>query len=160
MVVPDPGIQAQLELTVTLPADWPLEGLLRTDGEESSEDENWYWPIRLLKFLARFPHKFETWLGSGHTTTNGDPPVPFAPDTKLCGALVAPSILSPKEFGLLELDDVTIEFLSVIPLYREEIDLKKRFGADVLLKKLEKNQITELIDPQRKNVAKKRFGLF
>ncbi|MFQ8729788.1 MAG: suppressor of fused domain protein [Enterocloster bolteae] len=24
-----------------------------------------YWPIRLIKYLARFPHEYSTWLGWG-----------------------------------------------------------------------------------------------
>ena len=31
------------------------------------KDEKWYWPIRLLKSLARLPIASDTWLGFGHT---------------------------------------------------------------------------------------------
>ena len=36
------------ELAIALPADWKLD-------QESMKDEKWYWPIRLLKSLARLP---------------------------------------------------------------------------------------------------------
>ena len=29
-----------------------------------------FWPIQMLKFLARFPHEYKTWLGWGHTIPN------------------------------------------------------------------------------------------
>lgn len=45
------------ELIVTLPPDWKLD-------QASLEDDSWYWPVRLIKSLARFPHKYGTWAGA------------------------------------------------------------------------------------------------
>ena len=47
------------------------------------KDERWYWPIRLLKSLARLPINCDSWLGHGHTVENREP---FAENTKLCTA--------------------------------------------------------------------------
>ena len=44
------------ELAIALPPDWKLD-------EESLKDERWYWPIGLLKVLARLPISNDTWLG-------------------------------------------------------------------------------------------------
>ena len=44
------------ELAIALPADWKLD-------QESMKDEKWYWPIRLLKSLARLPIASDSWLG-------------------------------------------------------------------------------------------------
>src|SRR5215831_18616558 len=63
------------ELMISLPPDWTLDKLSVTPPP--ADLEKWYWPIRWLKQLARFPHTCETWLGSGHTIPNGDPPEPF-----------------------------------------------------------------------------------
>ena len=43
------------ELAIALPKDWKLD-------EESLKDERWYWPIGLLKVLARLPISGDTWL--------------------------------------------------------------------------------------------------
>ena len=51
------------ELVIALPADWKL-------NQESMQDERWYWPIRLLKALARLPIYNDTWLAWGHTMDN------------------------------------------------------------------------------------------
>ena len=59
------------ELAIALPPDWKLD-------EESLKDERWYWPIRLLKMLARLPIANDTWLGFGHTIDNKED---FAKDT-------------------------------------------------------------------------------
>ncbi len=48
------------ELAIALPSDWKLD-------EESMKDERWYWPVGLLKVLARLPIASDTWLGFGHT---------------------------------------------------------------------------------------------
>jgi hypothetical protein len=55
------------ELVMALPAEWPLE-------QSELEDESNYWPLGLLKMLARLPHEFETFVWFGHTIPNGDPP--------------------------------------------------------------------------------------
>ena len=59
------------ELAIALPPDWKLD-------EESLKDERWYWPIGLLKVLARLPISGDTWLGFGHTM---DKQSPFAENT-------------------------------------------------------------------------------
>lgn len=56
MTPEDPDIPRYIELMMTLPADWKLD-------QASFNDETWYWPVRLLKSLARLPHKYQTWLG-------------------------------------------------------------------------------------------------
>lgn len=143
-----------LELMVTLPPDWRIE-------QEAFQDEAWYWPVRLLKTLARFPHKYRTWLGWGHSMPNGDPSEPYAPNTNLCGALLLPAVSAPEEFATLNIDaEKEIHFLAVVPLYREEMELKLRKGSDALLEKFGAHDVSDVIDPSRRNVAKKRFGLF
>ena len=48
------------ELAIALPPDWKLD-------EESLKDERWYWPIGLLKALARLPTAGGTRPGLGPT---------------------------------------------------------------------------------------------
>ena len=79
MNVPEELVEYKLEraeLAIALPADWKLD-------QESMKDEKWYWPIRLLKSLARLPINCDSWLGHGHTVENREP---FADNTKLCTA--------------------------------------------------------------------------
>lgn len=63
------------ELMIALPPDWKV-------GES---DECWYWPLRLLKSIARLPISADTWLGWGHTVDNQEP---YADNTSLCGAVL------------------------------------------------------------------------
>ena len=150
---PEVAVPRYIELMMTLPADWKLD-------QSALEDENWYWPIGFLKYFARLPHKYQTWLGWGHTIPNGDPAETYAPNTKLCGSIILPSVTVPDKFHTLRIDDdKEITFYAVVPLFDEEMNLKLRLGSDELLDRLGKKGITDVISLNRTNVAKKRFGI-
>jgi hypothetical protein len=141
-----------LELMVTLPRDWPLKNIQAADPK--------YWPIRLLMSLARLPHERGSALGWGDIVPNGEPPQPYAPDTKLCGVILAPSLLVPKEFYMLDTADRHIEFFAAIPLFAEELALQREHGMKHVLTSLIDHRINDLVDIKRRNITRKRFGLF
>jgi hypothetical protein len=135
------------ELMLCLPASWPLE-------QEAFADEANYWPLRWLKMLARFPHEFGTWLAYGHTVPNGDPATPFASNTELCCALLTLPLLVPEDFLELPIRrKKTVQFYSLVPLYREEMEFKLAHGMDALGERLVEHNVTELLDVERSNVA-------
>ncbi|HEY0087961.1 MAG TPA: suppressor of fused domain protein [Candidatus Lokiarchaeia archaeon] len=135
------------ELMLFLPSDWPLD-------KESFKDNNVYWPIEQLRRLARFPHKFNTWLWDGHTIPNYDPPSPYSDNTKLCCALLARPPLAPPEFLILKSnDDLEINFFALYFIYEEEMEFKLEYGTEALLQLFEENNISEILDINRKNVC-------
>jgi hypothetical protein len=144
MTVPDdlPDVPRFMELTIGLAPDWPLE-------QEAWKDERHYWPVRMLKVLARIPHEHGTWLGSGHTVPNGDPPEPYAPGTQLCGALVVPALMAPDDFGTLARPEGDIAFCGVVALHADELALKLEQGFDALADRLDAGDVSELVDPSR-----------
>ncbi len=147
---------AYAELAICLPDDWPLK------EPELDEEEN-YWPLRLLKALARLPHEYDTWLGPGHTIPNGgDEDVPYADNTEFCCALILPPLsLLPEDFHELQLDDRVINFYTVWPMYAEEVQFKLSNSLDDLLDRFEKAGVTELIDLDRPNACpRKRWKLW
>ena len=158
------------ELIIQLPADWPLDKLEATAGKEGPEGaaeraaaERWYWPVRWLKMMARLPHEYDTWLSFSHTVPNGDPPEPYAEDTKLCGMMLLPAMNVPEGFATLEVTpDKTIHFYQLMPIYAEEMDLKLRKGAEKLTDLFDKYDVDVVVNPRRKNVALRRkwLGLF
>ncbi len=131
MTVPEGAEEFRFgELCVCLPPDWPL-------GDEAFEDERNYWPVRLLKSLARLPHDYGTWLGHGHTIPNGDPAKPFAAGTQLAGALVMrPPASLGWGFHELQSGEKTVLFYLVTALYADEMDYKLGHGVDSLLERL------------------------
>jgi len=141
-----------MELMISLPPHWQID-------QESFKDEAWYWPVRLIKFLARLPHKYETWLGFGHTVPNGDPAEPYAPDSGFNGCIILPSVTAPDAFAHLAVHPgKTINFMSIVPLYAREMDLKLRRGVDALLEQFDRKGVTDIFAPDRSDVARKRFG--
>jgi hypothetical protein len=140
------------ELYMCLPREWSM-------NEKTLEDEVNYWPFRCLKFLARFPHEYKTWIWNMHTIPNENPIKPFAKNTKLCCSLLStPKRLPEKAYRLRINKDKTIFFHSVIPIYREEMEYKLKHGAEALLGRFDKDHVDELLDVSRMSVVKK--GLF
>ncbi|MFC6650699.1 suppressor of fused domain protein [Paenibacillus rhizoplanae] len=134
------------ELMMFLPADWPLT-------QEDFEAEENYWPIRLMKMLARFPHMYQTWLGYGHTIPNTEDYEPYAANTELSGVIL---FALPEEVSTVHTKDgnqVQVYFL--VPLYREEMEFKLESGMDELVAKLsELSDDFLVLNPNRHNVCK------
>ena len=117
------------ERAIALPPDWKLD-------KDSMQEQRWYWPIGLLKVLARLPISNDTWLGFGHTMEKQSP---FAEDTELCAAILT----GPQDMDLDTCGEVCIlpggeevNFYQVLPLYREEMEYKLEHDADALLERL------------------------
>lgn len=134
------------ELCIALSPDWNL-------SQEGFEDEQNYWPVRLIKTLARLPHDFSTWLGWGHTIPNGDPATPYAPGTLLDGAVLIPPFVMPREFFELQ-GDPLIHIFQVQPLTGPEMDFKLKVGLEEVLDCLEsQGELAAPVDPARKSTV-------
>ena len=139
---------SRAELAICVGADWDI----------NSSDEKFYWPIRLIKSLARFPGECNTWLGYGHTIDNQGP---YAENTKLCCSILS-AIQSDKDGAgscVLPNGD-EVNFYQVIPIYPEERDFKIENSADELFDHFEAD--TYIMKPDRKcliteEIAKKTW---
>jgi hypothetical protein len=140
----DDGIARHAELMVTLPPDWRID-------MESFQEERWYWPLRLLKRLARFAHQNQTYLADGHTIDNGEP---YFEGTALRAALLARPPGVPRGFERLRIDDEKeIAFYCVLPLYAEELAYKREHGAGALLRLFRRHGLRAVLDNGRVNVV-------
>ncbi|MCI8601842.1 MAG: tetratricopeptide repeat protein [Oscillospiraceae bacterium] len=138
------------ELMISLPPDWKID----------SHEERWYWPIRLLKQLGRLPGNDNTWLGMGHTIDMGSP---FA-ETRMCGAILCAPCISRKVVGPLDVpgseeevrcrmpDGSDICFYQVLPIYRDEMELKVGANADKLFSMFS-GRLSPVVDVKRRNFA-------
>jgi hypothetical protein len=109
-----------------------------------------------LKRVGRLPQDQKTWIGKGHTISNGDPWKSIV-NTNFTGTIILPPFGLPSEFFQLQTrDGVKILFYYLFPIYREEMDLKLRKGCKALEELFQKRDIDFVLDPERKNVAKKK----
>ncbi len=151
------------ELCILLPADWQLEGVEKENetellnDENNLEDENYYWPIRWLKIIARFPHEYDTWVWDGHSIPNGENAEPFADNTKLGCMILLPSVSLPESFFTLKInEEKTIHFFCLLPIYKEEMEFKLKKGVDALLEKMDEHKIIDVVQVDRKNTCLKK----
>lgn len=142
---PDMKAFRYAELCIILPEDWKLTS-------EDFTDENNYWPVRMLKMLGRFPHDYNTWLCMEHTIENQDGK-PYADSVRFTGALIFVAMSVNPKFHSMKFEGEAVNFLTVIPLYPEEIKLKLELGIDALFEKLEKYGVNDILDISRPNVA-------
>lgn len=125
------------ELMMYLPAEWPVEELRRENAEEIPESA--YWPIRALKYLARMPHRYHTWLGAGHSVPNGEPMRPFEGSRGFAGIVLyfpdegnGPKKVLPVPTG----DGGQVMLYLAVPVYAGEMEYKLQKGADALEERL------------------------
>lgn len=142
------------ELLIGLPPEWKMD-------EAAFRDETNYWPVRWLKTLARLPHEYNTWLWEGHTVPNGDPPAPFAPNTRLCCTMLAPPLSLQVEAHTLGAQDegggeAEISFFAMQTLYADEVAFKLKSGGEALFELLDANNVGDVLDIARPSVVPAR----
>jgi Suppressor of fused protein (SUFU) len=151
MAVPEESNEPRFaEMVTILPKGWPLT-------TDAFADERIYWPVRLMKTLARLPHDANTWLGFGHTLANGESESqtkPYAEGTELCAAAVLPSFTLGEDFSCMQRENAPeIFFWAAVPLHLAELKFKLENGIDPLLDLFDKYKITDRIVPDRRSVV-------
>jgi hypothetical protein len=144
------------ELAILLDPDWPV-------SMRSFEQEANYWPIRLLKTLARFPFENDTWLGHGHTVAAANPPAPFADSTELAACILLPPLSLGEEFWhMTRPQRPDVYFWGVVPIFPEELQLKIESGADALMDALDRTGIDDVVRQSRPRAGTRRrwLGIF
>ena len=125
------------ELLICLPPEWKV-------GENSEE---WFWPLTLLKGLARLPINCDTWLGWGHSVDNQRA---FAENTALCGSLlIYPEDAADGAESCVLPNGDTVNFFEVIPLFREEMNYKIDNDTKALLEQM--SNCSHIVNIDREN---------
>lgn len=129
------------ELLLKLPSSWIVV-------KDNMVDQNYYWP---LEWLRKGAHIYDGWLDEGVILPNGEPPQPFASNTKLSCIMVC----RPKESGLdkVQVEQGGINIYTLVPIYEEERNLVLEKGYEYLLKKMNEKGITDVLDINRVNVG-------
>lgn len=128
------------ELIMHLPPNWNIK---------SSKEED-YWPIEQIKTIARMPIYDKTYLAGWHTVNNGNP---VSTNTESTGFILLPVLnhkLNIKELG-------SINFYTLMPLYKEELEYVYENGTNKLMNLCEENNVPypPVLDIKRKNLCRK-----
>ncbi|HET7230202.1 MAG TPA: suppressor of fused domain protein [Longimicrobium sp.] len=137
------------ELMIVLPPEWPV-------SDDALKQDRYAWPVGLLRSLAHYPHDNDTWFSIGHSIPNGDPALPLGEGVDWKAVLLLPSVLLPDVGQMMLPSGQRVNFLCMVPLYTEELELKVERGSVVLLELFDQHGVNELIRPGRVNVARRR----
>ena len=107
------------------------------------------WARMALVALARYPFANKTFFFDGHSLKN-DRIVPGYPYD---GFLFGPSVTSPPEFWLGNFGRKTVLFLSVYPLYADEMAFMLQHGRDQVLRQFQRHGITDMAPDHRFNTC-------
>ena len=133
------------EYVIYLPKDWNI----------SSGKEEDYWPIRVLKDVARLPIRFDTWLCHGHTVQSDEEGSPYASNTGFNSVVLHYAENRKGDIRLVMSSGKTVNFYEIIPLYPEELKFKMENDADVLFGKFEEKGIPyKVLDINRDSALK------
>lgn len=154
MRAPEQAAQCRFaELIVCLPSSWRM-----TPEEQKREEHSW--PLQWLRRIATMPHEQNSWLWEGHAIPNGNPPIPFAGNTRMSSMLLIRPQTTPREFWTLNHEGKDIHFFALLPLSGSEYAFQKKKGSEALMKLILTNKVTALLDASRKSVTDKPWWSF
>ena len=135
------------ELYMFLPGNWRFG----QPGETVSPENTDIWIVNYIKFLARFPHEYKTWLAYGHTLPNGPDYEPLCEGTKMGGVVLSQGDGDIE--GVTAKDGTRINLYMVIPAYEEEIQYKLKYGMGELDEVFREKKLPMILDLQRENLC-------
>ena len=134
------------EYVIFLPKDWNLQ----SDKEED------YWPIRILKTVARLTVNTKDWLYYGHTVNLTEDGSPIAENTQFNSCVLLPSMNKQGQMTKplkLALFGKKVAFIQIFPLYQEELEYKMGHSLDEMMDLY----VDEIIDNLVVNIRRKNF---
>jgi hypothetical protein len=147
---PDGGDMQFAEIVISLPRDWFTADDSGMISDDQLQDAQKFWPIRLIKFLGRLPHDYDTWLWAGHSVPNYDPAEPYADNTAMSGVVLLPPITwAEDKWAMRRKDGNLVIFLAAVPVYEDEMDYKLDYGIEALAEKFDAAGVTETLDIAR-----------
>lgn len=148
-VIKDQGFD-RAELVMYLPPDWDFD---------FKKEEN-YWVVRQMKLIARTAMEENSWVGFGHTFSGDESAtIPFADNTKFTSTILLYALDNDFEYLDFNLGEKgKINFYQVVPIYKEELEYKKNYGTESLMKLFSDEDLIPIVNINRKNYCDKDIG--
>jgi hypothetical protein len=139
------------ELCFCLPSYWEWENV-------DNPSMNWIFPW--IQKMAKHVVEKNTWFGPGHTIPNGMEALPLSPTMQQNYFLISDPILLEQELAPITVGEKNIHFLTIIPIFEDEMDMKAEKGSAKFFKKFMENGGTEILDDYRKSTLKSKWRMF
>src|SRR5690554_3186986 len=107
------------EIYFCLPSYWDIDDKI---------NPNTRWPLEILQKLAKNVVENNTWYGRGHTISNGNPPRPLSEMMKQKHFVLTAPIAMEDFLRPISIEDKTVHFLAVVPVFENELKLKETKG--------------------------------
>jgi len=138
------------ELFFCLPSYWEIDNL---------ENERFNWVFYWLDKLTNYVVNQNSWFGPGHTFPNGNPFQAISSTMKANHFILADPVLLEEKLQPIEITAGIVHFLSVIPIFEDEMDYKMGKGTFKLMTKLKNQGVTEKLDDYRSTTLKSKWRL-
>ncbi len=136
------------ELYFLLPNYWNIEAI---------ENPKFNWVFSWLQRLKNFAIEKKAWYGHGHTFPCGKEMKPLSESMLQNHFILTRPIELDEDLAEIVLENRSIGFLGVIPIFADEMDYKQGRGTVQLFEKLRTFNITEKLDDFRSTVLKSRW---
>jgi len=138
-----------VELFVLLPSYWKLDEL---------ENPRMNWVFDWLTKLKKHVIEKDTWIGNGHTFSTGKEMDAISPTMLQNHFILSNPMELAQELAPIQMPDKRVYFLSLIPIFADEMDYKQGKGTAKLFSKFALQNITEKLDDYRSTVLKTRWN--
>ncbi|MGV3631972.1 MAG: suppressor of fused domain protein [Bacteroidota bacterium] len=136
------------ELFFCLPSYWDL-------NDHSNPEMNWVFDA--LFRLQQHALDKQTWFGTGHTIPFANPLRPVSEKMKQMYFFLNDPVFMAEQLKPLPVVNKMVHFLGVTPIFEDEFDYKIGKGTYKFQKKLDHQDVTELLDHYRSTVLKSKW---
>lgn len=151
MPVPEKAMGREYnELYFCLPSYWEWDAL---DNPEMN------WVYTWLQRLSKYVVEKNTWFGHGHTMPCGAEMKDLSSTMRQNHFFLSDPMLLENELSPIEIQGKTVNFLSIIPIFADEMDYKQGKGTLKFQQRLMNHGITEKLDDYRGTVMRSKWRL-
>ena len=118
------------------------------------------WLFEWLNRITTYTINNNTWLGDGHTYNCTKYGKQLSTTIRQDHLFISNPIFLEDELTPVELEDKTIHFWALIPIFGDEMDYKQGKGTVKLKKKFLTKGVTEKLDEYRQTSLKTRWNFF
>jgi hypothetical protein len=139
------------EVFFCLPTYWDMD---------DTNNPNFNWVYHWIYRLENFVREKQTWFGPGHTIPCGNPPAPLSETMKEEYLIFLEPIFLEEQLRPMTIDEKTVHFLGIVPIFGDELDYKMGKSAYKLVRKFRQRKIDERLDDYRASVLRSRMRFF